>query len=1202
MSAAASLTPAQQAAVTAGGDVLLVAAAGSGKTSTLVQRCLDRLLQADDPVSLEEVLLVTFTEAAAAEMRQRIRSGLERRLNASPGDARLAEQLALLDTAAISTLHGFCLRLVREHFYDLQLDPQLTVLDEAQAGLLADEALDRLLQRHYSGATPADEAVRELILTQGDGHDEALRRLVRRLHDYTQTLADPDGWHREQRAALGDDGPSRWEQWLLKCLGDWRKDWLAALEPLAADNPKAGECRECLRQLPASFTRAQAARQLECILAADEHWERGTKGKLRPPLKRLFEEAAFLQDVTRPSKDEPDPLVEDFTWVRPHLETLLRLTAEFTAEFARAKREAGGVDFHDLEQFALQLLWDRASGRPTAIARQWRQRLRFVFVDEYQDINAAQDLIITALSREPAGNRFLVGDVKQSIYRFRLADPRIIVARERQWRAAAPGAQVLALSENFRSHERLLQFINPVFTALLHEEVGGVGYPPEARLRYGAPAARPELTAASDPAPRVELHLRLTGGDEPPLTDDNGDELLAELSDIEHEARLLARRLRELKESQTKIWRGREQGWQPVDYRDMVVLLRARSGGKAECFAREFARQGVPLEVARGGFYESIEISDLLRLLQLLDNPLQDVPALAVLRSPLVGLTLDELAVIRLARPRGWFWLAVLTFHREAAHLRERLAGDVLRAAVDSARPKVDAFLQSFGRWRQLARQGALSHCLETMLDETRYEDWLLSLPHGEQRRANVARLLVLTRQFDPFQRQGLFRFLKFVEAQAEAGASPDAAPGPETNAVRLMTIHQSKGCEFPVVAVANLGGRFNFNDLKAGIILDEEFGVCAIVKPPGDGPAYPSLPHWLARRRQRRETIGEELRLFYVALTRAQDRLILTGTATQKRARERWSGPAVTRLGPRELIESNCPLDWLGPLLPGLTGKPGWANCAQGQAETLTWRVWTEAAAPAPVTAEQAAARPEWKPGALEESWQRLKWEYPWLAATREPAKSSVSALRRRREAELAEEARPWFAARAGLGRGARGRLSAAEIGTAHHLLLQLAEWAELNDETKLRAAADRLTEAGVLSPEQAAALKLPAVAAFWNSAVGRQVLAVPAANRHRELPFTARFNPAELAELDPALGAKLPPEEFIVVQGFADLAVILPEEIWLLDFKTDQFKPEQLDTKKAEHAPQVRLYAAALERIYRRPVRQQWLHFLAVGQTCEL
>ena len=347
------------------------------------------------------------------------------------------------------------------------------------------------------------------------------------------------------------------------------------------------------------------------------------------------------------------------------------------------------------------------------------------------------------------------------------------------------------------------------------------------------------------------------------------------------EARLLALRLTELKSSDHEIWDDGNKIFRAAEWRDMAVLLRSPAG-KAEVFAKEFERAGVPLVVARGGFYDTSEVLDLLSLLQLLDNPLQDVPCIAVLRSPLVGCSLDELAEIRLAARDVHFWTALARMER--GRPAREFAHHAGEPSALLSRNKISTFLDRFSRWRKLARQVSLSQCLEEVLAETHYADWLLSCPRGAQRRANVEQFLNLAQRFDQFQRQGLFRFLKFIEAQREAGAEPEVAPVAEENAVRLMSIHQSKGLEFPVVVVADLAKAFNEQDLNGEIILDGQFGLCPRVQPPQTGGRYPSLPHWLAQRRQRRELRGEELRLLYVAMTRARDTLILSGAVTEKK------------------------------------------------------------------------------------------------------------------------------------------------------------------------------------------------------------------------------------------------------------------------------------------------------------------------------
>ncbi len=882
-------------------------------------------------------------------------------------------------------------------------------------------------------------------------------------------------------------------------------------------------------------------------------------------------------------KKDTDPLTEDWSWIRGHMETLVRLAQEFAQQFAARKLADGVLDFHDLEQFALELLWDFSAGQPAEIAKIWREKLRFIFVDEYQDINAAQDKIIAALSRDNGeANRFLVGDVKQSIYRFRLADPKIFRDYARIW--AGSDGRVIPLSENFRSRESLLGFVNSVFSLLMRQDLGGVEYDEDAKLKFGSRETRLDFSVTKDSAPRTELLLRLkTAGDDEVQNEPGMDEL-ADLGEAEKEARLLALRLKELQSEGHQVWDDEEKLFRAVEWCDMAVLLRAMSG-KSEIYAMEFERAGVPLVIARGGFYESSEISDLLSLLQLLENPLRDVPCIAVLRSPLVGLSLDELAAIRLVVPREHFWTALIRSQNPESGIQ------------NTAAARVSLFLERFSRWRKLARQVSLSRCLEQVLAETHYADWLRTLrPRGEQRQANVGHFLNLAQKFDQFQRQGLYRFLKFIEAQREAEAEPDVPAGTDQNAVRLMSIHQSKGLEFPVVALADLVKKFNTQDQHGEIIFDERFGLCPRVKPPQTERRYSSLPHWLARRHQHREQAGEELRLLYVAMTRARDMLILTGSLTEKKWTELWQEKsAVTS---HKILSAKSYADWLGLWF---AQQPGARLDKQGELPHLRWQTVDDAELVGAKSEDQKqqteVALPELDDEALGNLHEKLTWQYGFSAATEQTAKSSVTVLRRQAADELDDEAEQIFPAK----RSIRTNLSAAGTGTAHHKFLQYVALEKVGGLVELKAEAQRLERESVLSTDERMVLDLQAIGIFWDSKEGKRIQQ-EAVNVRRELAFTAKFSPLELSEI---IGTKMPlnlKDEFIVVQGVADLVVLLPEEIWLMDFKTDQANDKSLPEKIRTYAPQLKLYASALSKIYLKPVTHCWLHFLSAQQTIEV
>jgi ATP-dependent helicase/nuclease subunit A len=1213
-----NLTSSQQRAVAARGNVMVMAGAGTGKTHTLVARCLN--LICEENVSLDEILIVTFTEAAATEMRQRLRDALEKK---SPENSNsfLAEQLALFDAAHIGTLHSFCLKLVREHFYELGLDPQISILDEGQTRLLADETLEEQFNAHYENEDEFSLAVQELIKIYGNGRDETIRAFVLQLHHYSQTRPDAEGWLARQIEIFSASEPTQWREWFSEAISNWQNEWLPALENLIAENPKAAECLEILGKTPGSAPVSGAVRRvlapntnaaeiLEQIVAADgkENFPKGKFIKLREPLEDFFDDAKFLNSLA-PTK-ENDPLAEDWNWTRGHMKALLQLAREFSEKFSARKRADGVLDFHDLEQFALKLLWNFETKKPAEIAGRWREKLRFIFVDEYQDINAAQDKIIAALSREGKNsNRFLVGDVKQSIYRFRLADPKIFRDYARDWRGK--NGETIPLTENFRSRESLLNFVNSLFEPLMREEIGGVNYDEEAKLKFGrrwgeTPGEPDQLseTAREDArptenGPRVELLLRLKNSGNENSDFENDDEI-ADLDESEKEARMLALRLLGLKNSRHEIWDDKAKIFRAVDWRDMAILLRAPSG-KAEIFAKQFDRAGIPLVVERGGFYASGEILDLLSLLQLLDNPLQDVPCIAVLRSPLVGCSLDELAEIRLLGS-GKFWFAL----NQAQTPKSRIPNET--------RAKVEKFLERFHRWRKLAQQFSLSQCLETILAETHYDDWLKSRPRGAQRHANVQRLLNLAEKFDQFQRQGLFRFLKFVEAQREIEAEPELAPVAEENAVRLMSIHQSKGLEFPVVALADLAKNFNEQDLRGEIILDEKFGLCLRVKPPSSGGRYPSLSYWLAQKNQRRELRGEELRLLYVALTRARNDLILSASVSEKKWETVWKKPGA--ITPQKILSAKSFADWLGLWFGNQvqSPKPKAQGEMEGEAPHLRWRIADDAelaGKPEIRNLKSEIELPVFDANSVKILRAVLDWNYKFESATERAAKTSVTALQRQVD-ELDEEAEQKFSAK----RRAKTlapttqnpkseignrKLSAADAGAATHKFLQRFKFEIAADLKSLETEARRLEAENYLSADEAAILNLKSVAAFWNSDFGKKILA-NAANVKRELPFTAKFAPQELDEiLGTKSGANLE-NEFVIVQGVADLVVLLPEEIWLVDFKTDEVRANELTDKIKMYSPQLEFYARALEKIYSRPVTICRLHFLAAGKTVDV
>lgn len=1207
-------TPQQKAAIEAAGNVLLMAGAGTGKTSTLVERCLHWLFHAQPHGSLDRLLMVTFTDAAATEMRDRIRAALWKRAQIPEHRDQAQAQLALLDTAHIRTLHSFNLELIRRHFLELKLDPQATVLAPHQARILQEETLDALWDHYFDPAQSAkDNSVRTWLKTLGPDPEPTACKLILHAHRRWRTLPHPEDWLDQQQQLLTRREPVFWETTLPRAMTCWARTWREYIHSLRENNfapdvrpDTVNYARDFAKFLPESFNSLEEITHcLRSIITHNEtsKWptRQATTGR-KPLIKFLGQAEEFLAYLPQ---ETTNPLAEDWGYVRHWLGVFIELLRAFEDKYAETKRRQGALDFHDFEQFALKLLYDQTR-QPSTIARQWRERFDFVLVDEYQDINPAQDAILRALSREGAqANRFLVGDIKQSIYRFRQADPKIFQQYAETWRHQE-FCHVLPLTDNFRSREAILDFVNDLFTGLMIRDVGGVEYDESARLHFGAPEQRSHLTRAAEPSHSRCVELHLLKMDHPTSTEEASQEADApaeedpeslpewETDKLRAEARMVAQRLQALKESGHPIWRRELNDFSPVDWRDMVILLRAPRG-RMETFVQEFARAGIPLRADPGSLLESQEVRDLLNLLRLLDNPRQDLPLLAVLRSPLVGLKLDDLARIRLACRKGSLWVA----------LQRWLAQAPSSPPPDSAAARVQRFMEHYRRWRDGVRRGSLVTCLTTILNDTLFDVWCRAQPQGVQRHANVQQLLHLAHHFDHLQRQGLHRFLQLVETYKDLELPAESPQTVTENCVRLMSIHQSKGLEFPVVVLATLSAQFNLVDQTQEMIWDDELGWCTKVHPPGR-PPYRSLLHHLAALRQREEMLGEELRLLYVALTRACDLLILSGSISAKH-RQRWQKLAGLALPQSRVLDVLCPLDWVGTWWSKKLTPPNPPD-EQGQNEFLAWQFHN--APPAPDQQPPAPDKTEPTPPAPQEmtgttDW--WKWQYPALAATREPAKTHVSALRRRAahleeqeasgEADLLPQARPPRMMPARWADQERG----LQTGAVHHLFLERLDLRAPLTEEALRAEAQRLVAEGVLSQDEAAGLNYAALSHFWAGETG-SAIRNHASQVHREIPFTARFTAADLKQVGVPVDENLGPEEFMVVQGVADLVVLLEKELWVLDYKSDHITAHQVAERTEYYAPQLRLYALALSRIYARPASRLWLHFLHPGVTQRL
>jgi ATP-dependent helicase/nuclease subunit A len=1207
-----TLTPQQTEAITSSGKSLLVsAAAGSGKTSVLAQRCVHLICDAKPKCNVNQLLVVTFTEAAALEMKTRIETALRARLSRQRSNPHLQRQLSLLDHANISTLHGFCARIIRQHFHRLGIDPAFSVMDGEEAGLLRLEVARELFMEEYDRADAT--AFRQFIDDFGEGKDEWLIQLLVRTYELIRSLVEPQEWLKNAQGRISEAIVNPLEE------SELGKEYLATIEvklrelqgkietagKSIAQDTELANYANFLRELWPKVTRwITLLKTLGYDALVDEVAALGM-----PRLPSVSESAAGKSaaraqiDSIRKQLKNSDLKFTSAQWkvglqsIEGHVKTFVFLIEEFARRYNKEKQLARSLDFADLERHALKLLCEGPAGKlaPSSVARLFHRQFQHVLVDEYQDINEIQDAILSLVSREKVAraatatpNLFCVGDVKQSIYGFRLADPTRFLGRMASYRAPASHGRVIDLQSNFRSRQPLLEAINCVFERLMSREAAEIEYDHSHRLVGGATFAA-EAANSFKGAP-IELHLLPVKLEEDEQSH-NSDEPDSERS--EREAMLVARRIEELTgmHGQTRMAVSERDAngalkLRPLEYRDMVILLRA-TRFHSDDYASILRQRNIPVfNENGGGFFEAMEIRDILSLLRLLDNQRQDIPLAAVLRSPLIGLPEpeDSLARIRLVYPVS---LHPILFHEAAAKYAVEQDDELAAHLRD--------FYRDLSRWRTLARQQPIAQLIWTIYEQSGYLAFCSGLHDGRQRVANLIFLYEKARSFGNFSRQGLYRFIQYLEAirdEFDSGQSPQL--GEAENAVRIMSIHRAKGLEFPVVFVPELGKRINFRSCEGNILADRKLGLGLTAIDRRKRIRYPSLASVLVAQRLRLQTIAEEMRILYVAMTRAKEHLILSGTCREN-APEAWMSAHIGRGGPlpANMVQSaGTILDWIGPVWAMQSREEPSIKLHQHfSSEIHQWLETHHPARPHLAPAENLAQLKPLTPaptknGAAAEVIGRLSREYKFADVTNVPASAALAAVAKEGQSSPRGGAASFTEALVDpefvLG---ERPLSPTERGDAVHLFLQHVDFAQPVE--LLSAQLQKLVERRIISPAQKGAVNLEDVTWLMTSELGLRLRNAKTVIRELPLNFPNTRQ------------AKIEPLDRTMLRGRIDLLLPDEEGFTLVDYKTDDVRTSAALQMRANfYQPQLDLYAQAIQKITARPVRTALLVFLAARQ----
>ncbi|WP_027408997.1 helicase-exonuclease AddAB subunit AddA [Anoxybacteroides tepidamans] len=1215
-----------------GAHTLVAAAAGSGKTTVLVERIIQKILNEQHPVDIDQLLVVTFTNAAAAEMRHRIGERIEKAIAEKPHSLHLRRQMSLLPKASISTIHSFCLDVIRKYYYLIDLDPVFRIADETEIELLKEEVIEELFEEQY-GKEENEMFLSVVDRYTSDRTDIGLQTVVLRLYEFSRSHPYPAEWLNKLVAMyeIADDtaiDELPFACYLFKYI-DFQLQAAKHMIQRALDLTQHPNGPSYLREtLESDMMKIE-----ELEKARNDSWQglydalqslAWVTAKRKPKHEECDEELIEeVKNLREKAKERIKGLKEELfafkpeTWLRhlremkPVVETIVNLVLELSDRLQKKKAEKGIVDFADLEHYCLQILLHPSSTidqpLPSDAALDYRSQFVEVLIDEYQDVNMVQETILRLVidDDEAVGNLFMVGDVKQSIYRFRLAEPFLFLGKYQRFSANGENSGMrIDLAQNFRSRPEILDGTNFIFRQIMGEAVGEIQYDDKAELKFGA-TYYPEKV---QPVECIFIDKAdSTAASEVEATEEEMEQ--QELENAQLEARWMAQKIRQLIDEPFYVYDRQLKAQRRIMYRDIVILLRSMPW--APQIMEEFRKQGIPVYAElSSGYFAATEVSIMLSVLKVIDNPFQDIPFASVLRSPIVGLNENELSLLRLEKPKGTFYEAFLAF------LQKQPSSDTEQLLHD----KAAAFAEKLQAWRTAARQSSLAQLIWQIYRDTHFYDFVGGLPGGKQRQANLHALYEKARQFENTSFRGIFRFLRFIERMQERDDDFGAARSlsEQEDVVRLMTIHKSKGLEFPVVFVAGLAKSFNTQDLRQNYLMDKELGFAAHFVHPRLRVSYPTLAQLAVKRKLELELLAEEMRVLYVALTRAKEKLYLVGTVKKlENEKKKWQSACAHcdwLLPDYVRASARCYLDWIGYSLvrhaDNSTLRNGAAIESEISAHPAKWAVHVVPASEISrrqdefeQVAEQMneqlrmMERVSIQSGLYDEVARRMSWKYPYELSTISRAKQTVSELKRQRETfgAHADQAflrplrtqiieRPRFIQ--------TKRLSAAEKGTVMHLVMQHVDLTEDVTEERLREQISKMVRGEWLTEEQAREVDIASIVSFFQTDIGERLR--KAARVEREVPFSLALSSHE------TYAQWSGEEEVILVQGVFDCVFEDEQGFVLIDFKTDHvsWMNDVQAVMNERYRVQMELYRRAIEQIWKKRVDECYIYVFDCAQ----
>lgn len=1233
-------------------NLLVAAAAGSGKTAVLVERIIRIITNKDNPVDIDKLLVVTFTNAAAAEMRERIAAAISKALDKEPTSKNLQKQLTLLNRANITTMHSFCLDVIKNNFHKIDLDPSFRIGDQTEGILIKDEVIETLFEEKYDQEDTEFTSLVEAFSTYKN--DDNLKELIINMYNFIMSGPWPENWLKENAEAFNIEtmeklNNSKWALVLKNSIKVEIEGYIKMLEKAIEIINLTDGLEPYLETFSNElYSIKNAYNSIDCGLddiysslcsisfgrlksikkdkVSDENAQNTVKS-IRDDIKKKISEL-----INNTFSVTPEEMLINIKGAYPTIKKLTEIVLEFGEKFSQKKKEKNILDFNDLEHLCLKILSDKDENGniiPSKTAIEFKNLFDEVLVDEYQDSNNVQETIIELVSRrkDEFPNVFMVGDVKQSIYRFRQAKPELFMEKYINYTLEESNNRKIQLYKNFRSRKEVIDGVNYIFKEIMSETVGELEYTDEEALNLGASYENSEDENVILGGP-IEVNIIEKSIEESDLNKEKLDEEDFENEEIEGvnlEGKIVAKRIKELMTTTgNNVFKvlDKETGeYRPIKYKDIVILLRATKNW-SESLLDELGQEGIPAYADTGsGYFESIEIRTIMSLLRVIDNPMQDVPVIAVLKSPIMGFSAEDLSIIRLKNKEKYFY-------ENIADIAEGNICDISEELITRCK----GFLEKLEIWRNKAIYMPIDEFIWYLYMDTAYYGYVGAMPNGVLRQANLKILFQRAKQFEQTSFKGLFNFINFINKLTKSSGDMGSAKilGENEDVVRIMSIHKSKGLEFPVVFLCGTGKQFNLMDLNKNILYHDELGF---------GPDFVDLEKRVSigtiakeaiKKKMKLETLSEEVRILYVACTRAKEKLIITGTVNNiQKSIEKWVSSAsldYNLILPSEILKGKSYLDWIGmSLCQHNDGKVLREKIAVSNEiskdDNSKWdiKLWKRSDIVVNNEEGKLEEEKEVKLSILEEEYdkdvygevdKRLSYKYPLKESTKLKSNISVSDLKKR-NAEFIDQNVESINIEEVESKNKRTiitpkflqeekGLTAAEKGTAVHFVMKKIDLDKVSSIHEIKDQIQYLYENDFILEEEMKAVNPSKILNFFKSDLGKMMTELHKEGKkiYRELPF---YTEISSVNIDNTLSEEYENEK-VRLQGIIDCFFEYNGESILLDYKTDYVSKDNEAELQKKYIKQLDYYSDAVFKITGKKVSKRYLYSFYLEKVIEI